>query len=97
MKGRQLKHIWGTRQEVSVKKQHKQKIWKATVWDDSGELFTHKDLYWWQMERFHKRQKPATDRGIKFRSSRKKERFLCQNVVQKQSRDRWKKEHSYEL
>lgn len=89
MKRRQLIHKYETIKDIKTKNQIRSNVWKFTSLET---MQTIKDLSWNEMERRHKKQRPATERrNIKFRSGYKKLRFSCQNVIQSQSR----KEHGY--
>ena len=79
MKRRQLKHKYRTLQDIFAKKQKRSSIWKFV----SCETFTTaKNLSWSELNRLQKKQKPVTDRGIRFRSNNRY--CLCdvQNAVQ---------------
>lgn len=89
MKRRQFRHKYKTLKDIMVKKQVRSNVWKFTSFET---LQTTKGLSWSEMNRRHKKQRPATERrNVKFRSEHKKLRFSCQNVIQSQSR----KEHGY--
>ena len=79
MKRRQFKHKWRTYQDIIIKKKKRSSIWKFTSLET---LTTTKNLSWSEMNRLHKKQKPVTDRGIKFRSSNKLLWYKAQNVYQ---------------
>ena len=79
MKRRQFKHKMKTLTEVLIKRRKRDRNWRFTDLD----TFTYvKDLSWSELCRLQKKQKPVTDRGIKFRSSNRLYQCDIQNSVQ---------------
>ena len=79
MKRRQFKHKWRTFKDIMIKKQKRSSTWKFTSFET---LTTTYDLSWSEMSRLQKKQKPTTDRGVKFRSAKKLLWYKAQNVFQ---------------
>lgn len=83
MKRRQFKHKWRTLQDISIKKQKRSSIWKFTSFKTLTQI---RNLSWSEMSRLQKKQKPVTDRGIRFRSAKKLLWYKAQNVSQTERR-----------
>lgn len=79
MKRRQFKHKWRTLKDINIKKQKRSSTWKFTSFET---LATTYDLSWSEMSRRQKKQKPVTDRGVKFRSAKKLLWYKAQNAFQ---------------